>query len=222
MNEKAVRAGELIAELVASGSAVAKLDGRKHELFPVAIDTDEGEALQRWVKKESPGSVIEIGLGYGFAALNCAKALFENRGEDFYIFTIDPNQEWRFSNLGLQFLEEIGAIDLVEHCDLHSEFILPQLQQKKSQYDFAIVDGNHRFEIVFLDLNYLSHLLKPGSVIFLDDYQLPAIRKAVAFFLSNLDWTLEEVSEESELHQWAVIRTRAVVPERDFKYFVDF
>jgi hypothetical protein len=30
--------------------------------------------------------------------------------------------------------------------------------------------------------------------VFVDDYQLPAVARAVSFCVTNLDWTLEEVS----------------------------
>ena len=44
----------------------------------------------------------------------------------------------------------------------------------------------------------------------------------VLIYLSNLEWTIEEISEEDETHQWAIIRTRNEPLERDYKYFVDF
>src|SRR6266852_6024027 len=72
------------------------------------------------------------------------------------------------------------------------------------------------------NLFYLNNLLVPSSVIFLDDYQIPGVRKAVAFFLSNMQWTMEENSEASATHQWAVVRTPHKPLERTFKDFVDF
>ena len=36
--------------------------------------------------------------------------------------------------------------------------------------DFAYVDGDHRFEGVLNDLRRISAKIKPGGVIFLDDY----------------------------------------------------
>jgi hypothetical protein len=59
--------------------------------------------------------------------------------------------------------------------------------------------------------------------VFVDDYQLPAVARAVSFFcVTNLDWTLEEVSAADELHRWAVLRTSAVADTRAFDYYVDF
>jgi hypothetical protein len=47
------------------------------------------------------------------------------------------------------------------------------------------VDGNRRFDAVFVDLYYLGRLLRLSSVIFLDDYQLPGAARAAAFFIAN-------------------------------------
>lgn len=56
----------------------------------------------------------------------------------------------------------------------------------------------------------------------LDDYQLPGIARAASFFLSNLAWTLEEVSKADALHQWASLRTSKLPDNRPYEYFVDF
>jgi len=219
---KATKAGEIIARLADDGFAVAVLDGKKHDLSPVAMDPKEGEALQAWIKKENPASVIEIGLGYGLAAINTIKALLESRGEDFSLLTIDPFQDTGFSNIGLQFINEIGVHERTEFHKRPSELVLPELQQQGRKFDFAVVDGTHRFEGVFIDLFYLNNLVAPSSVIFLDDYQIAGVRKAVAFFISNMQWTLEEISEPSETHQWAVVRTRHEPLNRTYKDFVEF
>ena len=75
---------------------------------------------------------------------------------------------------------------------------------------------------MFLDLVYLGRLVRPGSIVFVDDYQLPAVARAVSFFLTNRDWTTEEVSAPDELHQWAVLRTSGAPDARRFDDHVDF
>jgi hypothetical protein len=44
----------------------------------------------------------------------------------------------------------------------------------------------------------------------------------VSFCVTNLDWTLEEVSAADDLHRWAVLRTSAVADTRPFDYYVEF
>jgi hypothetical protein len=61
-----------------------------------------------------------------------------------------------------------------------------------------------------------------GGVVFVDDYQLSAIARAASFCLTNLGWTLEEVSAADDFHQWAVLRTSAVPDTRPFDYYIDF
>jgi hypothetical protein len=100
--------------------------------------------------------------------------------------------------------------------------VLPRLVAEGRRFDLAFVDGNHRFDGVFLDLVYLGRLVRGGGIVFLDDYQLPAVARAVSFCTTNLRWTVEEVSPPDELHQWAVLRTPAAPSERRFDHFVDF
>jgi hypothetical protein len=42
----------------------------------------------------------------------------------------------------------------------------------------AFLDGNHRFEGVFLDLVYSGRLLREGGIVFADDTQLAGVRRA--------------------------------------------
>ncbi len=135
---------------------------------------------------------------------------------------IDPLQDTYFSGCGLQFLAEAGVSGMVEHLAEESQTALPRLVEEGRRFDFAFVDGDHRFDGVFVDLFYLGRLVRPGGVIFLDDYQLPAVERAASFFVANLGWTVEEVSSWDDLHQWAVLRTSAAPDTRPYDFFVDF
>jgi predicted O-methyltransferase YrrM len=213
----------IIERLVRDGTAVARSDGTLHNLFPVAVSAAEGEALRGWVLREGATQTIEIGLGYGIAALHVCEGLLGNASEaTARHVAIDPYQARRFSDCGLQFLDEAGVAELVEHHAAESQLALPRLLGEGRSFDFAFVDGNHRFDGVFVDLYYLGRLVLPGGIIFLDDYQLPGVARAASFFVSNLGWTLEEISAADDLHQWAVLRTSAVPDTRAFDHFVDF
>src|SRR5215212_88699 len=104
---------------------------------------------------------------------------------------IDPYQATRFSDCGLQLLKEAGVSGLVEHRAEESQLALPQLLGEARVFDLAFVDGNHRFDGVFVDLVYLGRLVRPGGIVFLDDYQLPSVPRAASFFATNLGWKLE-------------------------------
>jgi predicted O-methyltransferase YrrM len=216
------RVRSVIERLVREGTAVARSDGTVHSLFPVAASAAEGEALRAWVLGEGATQTIEVGLGYGISALHICEGLLGNADPTARHVVIDPYQATRFSNCGLQFLEEAGVADLVEHQVEESQIALPRFLSESRSFHLAFVDGNHRFDGVFLDLVYLGQLVRPEGIVFVDDYQLPAVARAASFFLTNLGWALEEVSAADHFHQWAVLRTSTLPDTRAFDYYIDF
>ena len=211
-----------VIDSAVGGSVKARSDGTTHDIFPVAIHPLEGEALSDWVIRERAASSIEIGLGYGMSALFVFRGLLSNASSHFRHLAIDANQTQRFAAIGLQLVDKAGLSDRLDFYGDWSEFVLPRLLAEGRQFDFAFVDGNHRFDGVFVDLMFLGQLVRGGSVIFLDDYQLPSVKKAVAFCTSNLGWVIEEEGAADAKHRWVVVRTIAQPRERNFDYFIDF
>jgi predicted O-methyltransferase YrrM len=201
---------------------VARSDGTVHSLFPIGISPAEGEALRDWVRREAAVHTIEIGLGYGISTLFICDGLLANGASSARHVALDPNQATRFAGCGLQSLDEAGVSGLVEFHAAESQIALPRFLSEGRSFDLAFVDGNHRFERIFLDLIFLGWLVRPGGIVMVDDYQLPAIRRAASFCLTNLGWTVEEVSPVDESHQWAVLRTSTVPDTRTFVDYVDF
>ncbi|MDP9412214.1 MAG: class I SAM-dependent methyltransferase [Actinomycetota bacterium] len=217
------RVRAVIERLVRDGTAVARSDGTLHSLFPVAVYAAEAEALRGWVSREGATRTIEIGLGYGVSALHVCDGLLRNADPAVLRHVaLDPHQAARFSDLGLQFLGEAGVLGMVEHHAEASEIALPRFLAEGRGFDLAFVDGNHRFDGVFVDLFYLGRLVRPGGIVFVDDYHLPAVARAASFFVTNLNWTLEEASAADDHHRWAVLRTSVVPDTRPFDYYVDF
>ena len=212
----------MIERLVRGGTAVARSDGTLHSIFPVAVYAAEGEALREWVLREGATRTIEIGLGYGISALHICEGLLGNADPVARHVALDPYQATRFADCGLQFLEEAGIAQIVEHHAEESQIALPRFLDEARRFHLAFVDGNHRFDGVFLDLVFLGRLVRAGGIVFVDDYQLPAVARAASFCVTNLGWTLEEVSTADDLHRWAVLRTSAVPDTRPFDYYVDF
>jgi len=215
------RIRSVIERLMAEGSMIAKADGSRRDVRGVSITAGEGAALARWVLREKATRTIEIGLAYGVSALHICRALLESGDPDARHVVLDPFQSG-FANCGLQVLEEAGVGSLVEFHEEMSQIVLPKFLQEQRRFDFAFLDGNHRFDSVFVDLFYLGRLLRKGGIILLDDYQLPGIRRAVSFYVKNLNWRLEEQSTSDEDHHWIAVRTAEADDNRDFRYFVDF
>jgi predicted O-methyltransferase YrrM len=197
-------------------------------LSPIAIGPSEGAALRDWVRHEGARRTLEVGLGYAVSTLFICEGLLENGGDvghvaiDPYQFESRPGDRTLFGGVGVATLEDAGVRDLVELVVERSETALPRLLSGSRRFDLAFVDGNHRFEGVFVDLVFCGKLVAPGAVLFVDDAQLPAVRRVAQFCVSNLDWTVEDEGSEDE-HEWLVLRTGS--PEafhRPFDSFVDF
>ena len=111
---------------------------------------------------------------------------------------------------------------MVEHVAEESQIVLPQFLAGRRTFDLAFVDGNHRFDGIFLDLAYLGKLPRPAAVIFVGDYQLPAVARAVR----SSSRTSRGASKISHLRirfiSGAVVRTSSQPDARAFDYFVDF
>lgn len=213
----------VLERLIRDGTAKSSADGTLHRLFPVAASVAESEALRAWVVRERAAHTIEVGLGYGISTLHICEGLLKNANADVRHVALDPFQATRFAGCGLQFLAEAGVIGLVEHHAELSEIALPRFLSEGRRFDFAFVDGNHRFDGVFLDLIYLGRLVRAGGIVFLDDYHLPAVARAASFCVTNLGWTREEASEADEYGQrWAVLRTADPPATRPFDYYVEF
>ncbi len=225
-NAAAQRVRAVIESLDRDGSTSINTGDAKPDFrtvfHTVTITTEEGAALRTWVINKNAARTIEIGLAFGFSALHICEGLLLNGNPDSKHVVLDPWQSSGYANRGLEILEEAGVMPLVEFHYEKSQLALPQFVKDSRQFDLAFVDGNHRFDAVFLDLYYLGHLVRKGGVIILDDYDLPGIERAAAFFIKNLDWTIEETSPSDGEHQWVVLRTSEDEDTRDFRYFVEF
>jgi len=216
------RVRRVISRFSDEGKLISRYDGSEHVVFPVATSVAEGEALRALVADEGARHSIEIGLGYGVSTLFICDGLMNGEVGSPRHLAIDPYQGSRLANVGLELLEEAGVSAIVDHYGEESQVVLPRLLCAGRRFDFAFVDGNHRFDWLFVDLFFLGRLLLPGSVVFLDDYQLPAVSRATNFFVRNLGWTMENRSDVDPLHSWAVLRTGTRTDDRHFEHFVDF
>ncbi|TML55607.1 MAG: class I SAM-dependent methyltransferase, partial [Actinobacteria bacterium] len=165
---------------------------------------------------------------WAVSTLFICEGLIDNGGgrhvaADPFQFQSLSQQATRYEGAGLRALEEAGVSELVEFYPEESQVVFPRLLAEGRRFELAFIDANHRFEGVFLDLVYAGRLLEEGGVVFADDVQLPAVRRAVDFCLANLGWTVEDEGAEGDVHEWIVLRTgphEAFL--RPFDAFVDF
>jgi predicted O-methyltransferase YrrM len=167
--------------------AVSDAAGDAVGLAPHSIDRKQGEELRDLAIAERAERTIEVGLALGMSALLLCQAVVRRGGRH---VAIDPFQRESWNGAGLRTLRDAGVEDLVEVVEEESQIALPRLVSEGREFDFAFVDGDHRFEGVFLDLYFMTRLVKPGGLVVVDDMWMPAVRTAVAYVEKNLAVTL--------------------------------
>jgi predicted O-methyltransferase YrrM len=168
--------------------SVSDAAGAPVELAPHSIEREQGEALRDLAIAEAAERTIEVGLALGMSALFLCQALLPRGGRH---VAIDPFQRESWNGAGLRTLRDAGVNELVEVIEEESQLALPRLVAERREFDLAFVDGDHRFEGVFLDLYFITRLVRPGGLVVVDDMWMPAVRTAVAYVERNLAATLE-------------------------------
>jgi predicted O-methyltransferase YrrM len=179
---------ETFVECAYSRRTVHTESGAPIDLLPHSIEREQGEALRELAIAEGAEQTIEIGLALGMSALFLCQAVLRRGGRH---VAIDPFQRESWNGAGRRTLREAGVEDVVEVIEEESQLALPRLVSEGREFDFAFVDGDHRFEGVFLDLYFLTRLVRPGGVVIVDDMWMPAVRTAVAYVERNLGAMLE-------------------------------
>jgi predicted O-methyltransferase YrrM len=185
--ESADALGVVVDAIYARGS-VDDADGNAVHLRPHSIERAQGEALRDLAIAEGAERTIEVGLALGMSALFLCQAVLPRGGRH---VAIDPFQAESWNGAGLRTLREAGVEELVEVIEEESQLALPRLVADGREFDLAFVDGDHRFEGVFLDLYFMTRLVRPGGMVVVDDMWMPAVRTAVAYVEKNLGLTLE-------------------------------
>ena len=167
---------------------VLDASGRPADLAPHSIERRHGGALRDLAIAAGAERTVEVGLALGMSALFLCQALLPRAGRH---VAIDPFQQESWNGAGLRTLREAGVEDVVEVIEEESQLALPRLLREGRRFDLAFVDGDHRFEGVFLDLYFMTRLVRAQGLVVVDDMWMPAVRTAVAYVERNLGLTLE-------------------------------
>jgi len=189
MNPSPATLEKFIEELYARG-VIHGDDGTEFEILPTSLAPERGAFLRDVCRAERPESTVEIGLGYGLSTLFIVQALLENGVTSRAHTVMDPCQTSIFHDAGRRVIKTAGVEQLVDFHQDHSEYILPGLVREGRCFDFAFIDGNHRFDHVFVDLFYINLLLKPSGVLMLDDCLSDSVHFACRFLQTNYEYSV--------------------------------
>lgn len=119
---------------------------------------------------------LEIGTLFGFSTLFLAEAFAQTEGE---LDTIDIRYAKRtwidgqeiedVHEVAERLIAEAGLDDRVTFHAGDSNALLAQLIEAGAEYDFALIDGSHRFEVALLDFIGVDRMLRVGGYVAMDD-----------------------------------------------------
>ncbi len=162
--------------------------------------------FDRLVEELNPGLAIEVGSWKGQSAIHMGSAMAERRGDaqllcvDTWLgsfdWWLDPSRSPRadmglvhgYPTLYYQFLANVvhaGLEDVIVPFPATSTIAARLLIVRGVKADLIYIDGSHEENDVYSDVTYYWHCLRPGGVMFGDDYRpeyYPGVVRAVEAF----------------------------------------
>lgn len=160
--------GSRIREIYQLGYVIGDDDVR-YPIAPISVASWRGEFVRKLCLAERATSGVEVGMAWGLSTLHVVEALLANGATGRAQVVIDPMQSSRFHNAARRTLRESDVDEMVEFHEAPSDLVLPRLISEGRHFDFAFIDGDHRFEAAFLHVVFIDRLLKPGGVVAIDD-----------------------------------------------------
>jgi predicted O-methyltransferase YrrM len=171
---------DLLRTILQTGE-VRDAAGQTHPLAS-ALDRAECDLLSSVIENDrNIRRTLEVGCAHGISSL-CICAATMARSSAHHVI-IDPEQNgagWK--GIGVANLGRAGFkhFELIEEP---SEYALPRLSGTETgSFDLVFIDGWHTFDHTMIDLFYANRLIRIGGYIVIDDYNWPAVRKAVSYF----------------------------------------
>jgi predicted O-methyltransferase YrrM len=164
-------------------------DGGSIPLGPHSLAEVDARDIRDLAVSERVGTTLEVGLGLGLGTLTLCEALLTVGRPDAQHVVVEGFSS-DFGGAGARTVRAAGVEDMVELVHEESQLALPRFAVEGRCFDLALIDGDHRFEGVFLDLCFADRLVRPGGLVIVDDLWIPAIRLAVSYVERNLGWEL--------------------------------
>ncbi len=179
------------------------------------------DVLPQVIRNHGYQNIVEIGVALGGHAETILQHtnITNYFGIDPYV-PYDPNDGFQqdvgnYSTLGIQFnfnslfhwvrdvrLERFGdRCNLIRKTSLTARSDFPD-----ESLDCVFIDGDHRYEAVFNDLEAWFPKLKKGHLMIGDDYWMPAVSSAVDTFFATHDRTVFFFTSQSGYRLWAVYK----------------
>lgn len=144
----------------------------------IAVKESEAEFIYDFLKEHNCQRTLEVGMGYARSATHILAATGRKH------IGMDPFQS-DYDNHGLKNIKKLG---LDENFEFHADFshnVLPKLHQKDATFDFIFIDGDHKFDGIFVDFYYADLMLEEGGYILFHDTWMRSTQMVRQFIKTN-------------------------------------
>lgn len=166
-------------------------DGGEREIsFTCSIHREAGRWLYDLIVQRKPERILEVGLAWGGSAIHLSAGQRDN-GRGLHI-AADPLQNIVWSGIGVS---EIRRLGLDQRADGHGGFklverrsdeLMAELVARGDRFQFILIDGDHSFHAVFVDLHFAERLLDVGGLLIFDDARDPPTSRVLSYIAANM------------------------------------
>jgi len=144
----------------------------------VSINQEDAEFIFSFLQEKKLVSTLEIGLAYGCSA---AHILASTKSIH---YAIDPYQE-KYDHLGIKNIKKLKLDHLLQFENGLSHEILPRLLSQGNKFDFVFIDGDHRYDAIFVDFYYTDLLLNQNGYVLFHDVWMRSTQMICAWINTN-------------------------------------
>ncbi len=144
-----------------------------------SIKTNEASFIYDFILKNKIQKTLETGLAFGKSAAHIIAATQAKH------VAIDPFQD-KYKRMGIENIKELNFIENLEFYEDYSHNVLPRLLHENRRFEFIFIDGDHKFDGIFLDFYYADLLTEKGGYILFHDSWLRSSRLVTNFIKTNL------------------------------------
>ncbi len=148
------------------------------ETVQIPLAKKAAEFIYFFLREKKIKKTLEVGFAYG-----CSAAYIISATRSIH-YSIDPFED-KFNNLGLK---NIKKLNLDKCLILEKDFshnALPKLLCKRVKFDFAFIDGGHKFDDIFIDFYYIDLLLNQKGYVLFDDAWMRSTQLVASWIRKN-------------------------------------
>ncbi|MCC5918157.1 MAG: class I SAM-dependent methyltransferase [Cryomorphaceae bacterium] len=143
-----------------------------------AVRASEAQFIHDFLLQLDNPKTLEIGFGYGRSA--CYIMAATNLPHT----VMDPFQD-NYNRQALANVEKCGFGNRLTLIEDFSHNVLPKMVGEGKKFDFIFIDGDHKFDGIFVDFYYVDMLLNEGGFALFHDTWMRSTQLVMSFINKN-------------------------------------